>query len=92
MVPRVPIIESRVHCAWHYNIPNASLTTLCSPPPPNTGQAGYGAYKYMPYGPVREVLPYLSRRANENRGVMEGAQRERALVWRELVRRLTSNK
>ena len=49
---------------------------------------GYKAYKYVPYGPVREVMPYLIRRAQENSDALSGALQQRAMLLREVRRRV----
>ena len=56
--------------------------------PHPTAQEGYQANKVLPYGPIQEVLPYLSRRAQENRGIMLNAQVELKLYQSELKKRL----
>nr|XP_048294356.1 hydroxyproline dehydrogenase isoform X2 [Myodes glareolus] len=56
------------------------------------GQAGYVVYKSIPYGCLEEVIPYLIRRAQENRSVLQGARREQALLSQELWRRLLGRK
>jgi proline dehydrogenase len=57
------------------------------------GQNGYNVFKYVPYGPVHQVLPYLVRRAEENSAILEGegVQLEREMLWEELKRRLLPN-
>ena len=49
--------------------------------------AGYVANKVVPYGPMDDIMPFLSRRGNENRGMMRNARDERVLYWQELKRR-----
>eukprot|EP00735_Rhodelphis_limneticus_P006599 TRINITY_DN19023_c0_g1::TRINITY_DN19023_c0_g1_i1::g.21570::m.21570 TRINITY_DN19023_c0_g1::TRINITY_DN19023_c0_g1_i1::g.21570 ORF type:complete len:580 (+),score=139.17,sp/Q9WU79/PROD_MOUSE/38.80/3e-114,Pro_dh/PF01619.13/1.2e-71,EF-hand_8/PF13833.1/1.2e-05,EF-hand_8/PF13833.1/6.2e+03,EF-hand_1/PF00036.27/0.00031,EF-hand_7/PF13499.1/0.0014,EF-hand_5/PF13202.1/0.0038,EF-hand_6/PF13405.1/1e+04,EF-hand_6/PF13405.1/0.016,ATG19_autophagy/PF12744.2/5.3e+02,ATG19_autophagy/PF12744.2/0.17,Peptidase_C80/PF1 len=51
------------------------------------GKSGYGVYKYLPYGPVDEVMPYLIRRAQENSDIMGGVTKERRLLWNEITQR-----
>lgn len=48
---------------------------------------GYNVAKYVPYGPVEKVLPYLFRRAEENTSIAGQSSREYALVKTELKRR-----
>lgn len=47
------------------------------------------AYKYVPFGPVEEVMPYLIRRAQENSDIMSGVKREKSMMWSEIWRRIT---
>lgn len=53
----------------------------------NMAHAGYNVAKYVPYGPVREVLPYLIRRAAENTSVKGQTGRELGLLMAERKRR-----
>ena len=55
--------------------------------PYQLANAGYNVAKYMPYGPVKDVLPYLIRRAMENTSVKGQTGRELALIIKEKRRR-----
>ena len=50
-------------------------------------KAGYNVAKYVPYGPVVSVIPYLIRRAHENTSVEGQTGRELALIQKEMTRR-----
>lgn len=53
----------------------------------NLANAGYNIAKYVPYGPVKHVIPYLARRAEENTSVKGQTSRELRLISQELSRR-----
>ncbi len=53
----------------------------------NLAAKGYCVAKYVPYGPVKEVLPYLIRRAQENTSVKGQTGRELSLIIKEKERR-----
>lgn len=53
----------------------------------NLAHRGYTAAKYVPYGPLREAIPYLIRRAEENTSVGGQTSRELGLIRTELTRR-----
>lgn len=56
----------------------------------NLAAAGYNVAKYVPFGPVREVMPYLLRRADENTSVAGQTGRELSLIAKEVNRRKCS--
>lgn len=53
----------------------------------NLAKEGYNVAKYLPFGPVRDVMPYLIRRAEENTSVVGQTNRELELLKRERKRR-----
>ncbi len=51
-------------------------------------KAGHIANKVVPYGDMDDIVPFLSRRANENKGMMKNAKDERCIYSSELKRRV----
>jgi proline dehydrogenase len=53
----------------------------------NLAKAGCSVSKYLPFGPIKEVIPYLMRRAQENSSVSGQTGRELGLIKKEMKRR-----
>lgn len=53
----------------------------------NLAKAGCAVSKYLPFGPIRDVIPYLMRRAQENSSVSGQTGRELGLIKKEMKRR-----
>lgn len=58
----------------------------------NLAAAGYNVSKYLPFGPIRDVIPYLMRRAQENSSLNGQTNRELLLIRSELRRREKARK
>lgn len=58
----------------------------------NAAKEGFNVAKYLPYGPVQDVIPYLVRRAEENTSIAGQTTRELNLIKEELKRRKGNNK
>lgn len=53
----------------------------------NLAAAGYNVSKYLPYGPVKDTMPYLIRRAEENTSVAGQMGKELSMIIKEIERR-----
>lgn len=71
----------------HPNIYFAQLLGMSDNISFNLGACGYNVAKYVPFGPVKSVLPYLLRRAEENSAIAGQMSRELSLIDKELKRR-----
>lgn len=79
----IPVSDKRVWFAQLYGMSDHISYNL--------SKAGYNVAKYVPYGKVEAVLPYLIRRAQENKSVAGQSSRELSLIMMELKRRKNSN-
>ncbi|HRP30978.1 MAG TPA: proline dehydrogenase family protein [Agriterribacter sp.] len=53
----------------------------------NLAKAGFSVSKYLPFGPIQDVVPYLMRRAQENGSIAGQTGRELGLIKKEIIRR-----
>ncbi|RZL16280.1 MAG: proline dehydrogenase, partial [Pedobacter sp.] len=71
----------------HHHVYFAQLLGMSDNLSFNLADANYNVAKYVPYGPIKAVMPYLFRRAQENTSVAGQTGRELGLIERELKRR-----
>eukprot|EP01098_Paradermamoeba_levis_P001264 TRINITY_DN1141_c0_g1_i4.p1 TRINITY_DN1141_c0_g1~~TRINITY_DN1141_c0_g1_i4.p1 ORF type:complete len:346 (-),score=102.07 TRINITY_DN1141_c0_g1_i4:176-1213(-) len=77
----IPNNHPNIHFAQLYGMGLHLSTTLA--------QQKFNINKYVPYGPVESVIPYLIRRIQENKDMLGGTEKERTLLKKELSNRLT---
>ena len=75
----------------HPHVHFSQLYGMSDPITFNMAKEGFQVSKYLPFGPIRDVIPYLMRRAQENSSVSGQTGRELSLLTREIARRKKSN-
>ena len=75
----LPLNSTRVHFSQLYGMSD-NITF-------NLANAGCNVSKYLPFGPIKDVIPYLMRRAQENSSVSGQTGRELSLIKNEIKRR-----
>jgi proline dehydrogenase len=80
----LPLNHPRVHFSQLYGMSD-NITF-------NLAKAGCNVSKYLPFGPIKDVIPYLMRRAQENTSVGGQTSRELGLIKKELERRRKNNR
>lgn len=65
---------------WNHRLEFAQLYGMADSFSFGLRNAGFQVSKYMPFGPVDQVMPYLLRRAEENRGLLSASILDRQLM------------
>jgi proline dehydrogenase len=87
MMLQAQLMHERGIPADHPNLSFSQLLGMSDHLSFNLAAKGFNVSKYMPYGPVRETVPYLIRRAQENSSVTGDMSREYKIVQAEIKRR-----
>lgn len=77
-------LAERGMSASHPYVHFGQLYGMCDHISLSLSQNGHNVVKYVPFGPVSEVMPYLLRRVAENRGFLASTKREQGLMLEEL--------
>jgi proline dehydrogenase len=83
----VQLLEDRKLPSDHPHIHFSQLYGMSDNITFNLAKAGFAVSKYLPFGPIKDVIPYLMRRAQENSSMSGHTGRELGLIKRELERR-----
>lgn len=83
------LMEERGLASNHEKVYFAQLHAMCNHITLSLSKHGYNSCKYVPFGPLKSVAPYLIRRMVENKGFIGKSNGERELIKAELSRRFS---